>query len=187
MGEKGLGQANGFGMPARFRVVALAIWPGLAQIWSGQEVLGLLFGLCFAAALDLAIVTRWIWREVFAPGWTEFFLILAILWWAASLIYTFWWIGLCHPDRHRLEIDRLYREAHEAYLQGRWRDSKRRLEQILARDETDADALMQLATLYQRTDQPDLARKTLQQCLQSREGAKWRWEIEQALARLGGN
>ena len=93
---------------------------------------------------------------------------------------------MCHPDRHRAEIDRLYREAHEAYLQGRWRDSKRRLEQILARDEADADALMQLATLYQRTAQPDLARKTLQQCLQSREGAKWSWEIQQALERLGG-
>jgi hypothetical protein len=73
MGEKRLRQANGFGVPARYRVVALAIWPGLAQIWSGQEVLGLLFGLCFAAALDLAIVTRWIWRELFAPGWTDFF------------------------------------------------------------------------------------------------------------------
>jgi Tetratricopeptide repeat len=187
MGEKRLGKANGIGIPARYRVAALAIWPGLAQIWSGQEVLGLLFGLCFAAALDVAIVTRWIWNEVFAPGWTDFFLILAGFWWVASLIYTLWWIGLCHPDRHRSEIDRLYREAREAYLQGRWRDSKRRLEQILGRDETDSDALMQLATLYQRTDQPDLARKTLQQCLQSREGAKWRWEIQQALARLGGN
>ena len=29
-------------MPRRFRIVALSVWPGLAQIWSGQEVLGLL-------------------------------------------------------------------------------------------------------------------------------------------------
>jgi thioredoxin-like negative regulator of GroEL len=109
-----------------------------------------------------------------------------VLWWIASVVYTVWWVGLCHPDRHRALIDQLYREAHEAYLQGRWRDSKRRLEQILARDETDADALLQLATIYQRTDQPELARQTLQQCLQSRDGVKWRWEIQQALARLGG-
>ena len=180
MGNRRLEQVKGFRIPSRYRVVALTIWPGLAQIWSGQEALGLLLGVCFASAFNLAIVSRWIWREVFAAGWADFFLVLAALWWVASLVYTVWWIGLCHPDRHRALIDRLYREAHEAYLQGRWRDSKRRLEQILARDETDSDALMQLATLYQRTDQPELARQTLKQCLQSKEGAKWRWEIQQA-------
>ena len=61
-----------------------------------------------------------------------------------SFGYTIWWVGLCHPDRHRQEIERLFREAHEAYLQGRWSESKKRIERILARDETDADALMQL-------------------------------------------
>ena len=186
MGNRPLEPGKRLRMPKRYRVVGLTIWPGLAQIWSGQEVLGLLLGVCFASTLNLAIVSRWIWKEVFAPGWMDFFVTLAALWWLASLVYTIWWVGVCHPDRHRVEIDRLFREAHEAYLQGRWRDSKRRLEQILARDETDADALMQLATLYGRTDQPDLARQTLQQCLQLKAGAKWRWEIGQALARLGG-
>jgi hypothetical protein len=173
-------------MPKRYRIVGLTIWPGLAQIWSGQEALGLLLGVCFASTLNLAIVSKWIWREVFAAGWADFFVILAAGWWLASLLYTNWWVGVCHPDRHRAEIDRLFRDAHEAYLQGRWRDSRRRLEQILARDETDADALMQLAAVYERTDQADLARQTLQQCLHLKEGAKWRWEIDQALARLGG-
>jgi tetratricopeptide (TPR) repeat protein len=181
-----LGEVTGFRVGKRYRAVALAVWPGLAQIWLGQEALGLLVGVCFASTLNLAIVSRWIWREVFAAGWSDFFLIVALAWWVASLAYTLWWIAICHPDRHRAEIDRLYREAQEAYLQGRWRDSRGRLERILAWDETDADALMQLATLYQRTDQPDLARHALQQCLQLREGEKWRWEIQQALARLGG-
>jgi tetratricopeptide (TPR) repeat protein len=186
MGNGSLEEGTGFRMRKRYRAVALAVWPGLAQIWLGQEALGLLVGVCFASTLNLAIVSRWIWREVFAPGWSDFFLVVAGAWWLASLAYTLWWIAICHPDRHRLEIDRLYREAQEAYLQGRWRDSRRRLERILAWDETDADALLQLATLYQRTDQPDLARHALQQCLQLREGENWRWEIQQALARLGG-
>jgi tetratricopeptide (TPR) repeat protein len=185
MENRSLGELKGFRMPRRYRAVALTIWPGLAQIWLGQEALGLLLGVCFASTLNLAIVSRWIWKEAFAPGWSDFFLILAVAWWLASVAYTLWWVGVCHPDRHRAEIDRLYREAQEAYLQGRWRDSKRRLERILAWDETDADALMQLATLYQRTDQPDLARQALQQCLQLKQGEKWRWEIQQALARLG--
>ena len=71
-----------------------------------------------------------------------------------SFAYTVWWVGLCHPDRHRQEIDKLFREAHESYLQGRWIEARRRIERILARDESDADALMQLGTLYLRTEQP---------------------------------
>ena len=173
-------------MRSRYKAVVLATWPGLAQIWLGQEFLGLFLGICFASALNLAIVSRWIWKEVFATGWSDFFLILALAWWLAGVAYTLWWVGMCHPERHRIEIDRLYREAQEAYLQGRWRDSRRRLERILAWDETDADALMQLATLYQRTDQPDLARQALHQCIQLKQGEKWRWEIQQALATLGG-
>ena len=102
-----LGEVKGFRMPKRYRAVALTIWPGLAQIWLGQEALGLLLGVCFASTLNLAIVSRWIWKEVFAPGWSDFFLILASAWWLASLAYTLWWIGICHPDRHRAEIDRL--------------------------------------------------------------------------------
>jgi hypothetical protein len=171
-------------MLRRFRIVALSFWPGLAQIWLGQEVLGLLLATLFASTLNLAIVARWIWVDAFAPGWSEVLGLLALFSWLASFAYTVWWVGLCHPDRHRHEIEKLFREAHELYLQGRWSDSRRRLERILARDETDADALMQLGTLYLRTDQPILARRTFQQCLQLGDGAKWRWEIQQALARL---
>jgi hypothetical protein len=80
-----------------------------------------------------------------------------------SLGYTLWWIGLCHPGRHGGEIDRLSRAAHQAYLQGRWKDCKLRLERILARDETDADALTQLGSLYLRTHQTALARQALHQ------------------------
>ncbi len=131
-------------MHRRFRIVALCFWPGLAQIWLGQEVLGLILAALFASTLNLAIVARWIWIDAFDPGWSEFLGILALVSWLASFGYTVWWVGLCHPARHRHEIDKLFRQAHESYLQGRWSDSRRRLEQILARDESDADALMQL-------------------------------------------
>jgi hypothetical protein len=165
--------------------VALSAWPGLSQIWSGQEVLGFILAASFAAAVNLAIVTRWIWTESFAPGWANFFAAMAALHWLASFGYTLWWIWLCHPERHRAEIDRLYREATESYLQGHWNEARRRIERILAIDETDADALMQLGTLYVRIEQPSLARRAFRQCLELDGGAKWRWEIRQTLARLG--
>jgi hypothetical protein len=171
-------------MPRRFRIVALSVWPGLAQIWSGQEVLGLFLGFFFASAVNLAIVSRWIWIDAFATGMSDFLATLAGFAWLMSFGYTVWWIGLCHPDRHRPEIERLFREAQEAYLQGRWSESKKRIERILARDETDADALMQLGSLYVRTREPSMARRAFLQCLESSRGSKWRWEIQRALARL---
>src|SRR4051812_39520465 len=103
-------------MPRRLWIAALSLWPGLPQIWSGQEVLGLILAALFAATLNLALVTRFIWTESFAPGWAGFFAALAILTWVAALAYTLWWIWRCHPERHRADIDRLYREAMEAYL-----------------------------------------------------------------------
>jgi hypothetical protein len=172
-------------MTRQVRIAALSVWPGVAQIWSGQEILGLLLGVFFAAALDVAVTGRWIWRESLPPGWADFFAILAGVTWLASLCYTLWWVRFCHPERHRIEIDRLFREAHEAYLRGHWGESRRRIERILALDESDSDALMQLGAIYARTDQPTLARRTFRQCLESRQGAKWRWEIHQALAKLG--
>jgi hypothetical protein len=147
--------------------------------------LGLILAALFAAALDLAVVARWIWTEAFAVGWSDVFVTLALLTWLASFAYTFWWLWLCHPERYRSEIDRLFRDAIEAYLQGRWNDSRKRIERILAMDETDVDALLHLGTLYIRLHQPALARRAFRQCLEQEGGAKWSWEIQQALKRLG--
>ena len=172
-------------MPRRLGLAALSVWPGLPQIWSGQELLGLILAALFAGTLNAAILARAVWTEALPSGVPAFLAAVAVLTWLAGLGYTLWWIWRCHPERHQAEIDRLFREALEHYLQGHWSEARRRLEQVLALDETDADALMQLGTLFVRTDQPDLARRTFRQCLELEGGAKWRWEIGQALSRLG--
>jgi tetratricopeptide (TPR) repeat protein len=172
-------------MPRRLWIALLSLWPGLPQIWSGQEWLGLILAVLFAATLNLAIVSHFVWTELFAPGWPSFFAALASTTWLSALGYTLWWLWRCHPVRYRDDIDRLYREACEHYLQGHWNEARQRFEQVLTLDETDADALMQLGTLYLRTDQPALARRTFRQCLDLEGGAKWRWEIAQALAKMG--
>src|SRR3954471_1683151 len=152
-------------MPRRLWISALSIWPGLPQIWSGQEVLGLILAALFAATLNLAIVASGLWTEALPPGFPAFLVCAAALTWLASLGYTLWWVWRCHPERHKLEIDRLYREAVEHYLRGRWNESRRGLEKVLALDETDADALMQLGMLFARTGQKSLARQAFRQCL----------------------
>lgn len=172
-------------MPRRLWIAVLSVWPGMPQVWSGQEVLGLILGVTFAAILNLAMVARFIWTESFASGWPDFFAALAVCHWLSSLGYTLWWVWRCHPERHRAEIDHLFREATEYYLQGHWNEARRRYERILSMDETDADTFMQLGTLYVRVEQPALARRAFRQCLDLEGGAKWRWEIQQSLTRIG--
>jgi hypothetical protein len=171
-------------VPKRPWIAALSVWPGLAQIWTGQEVLGLILAALFAATLNLTVVARFLWTEAFAPAWGGFFAALAVCSWLASFGYTLWWVWLCHPTGHRAEIDRLFRESTESYLQGQWDEARRRLERIVAMDDNDADALMRLGTLFVRSEQPTLARRAFRQCLELEGGAKWRWEIQQVLARL---
>ncbi len=171
-------------MPRRLWIAALSIWPGLPQIWTGQDVLGLTLAAFFAATLNLALVARFIWTDSFAPVWVGFFASLALCSWLVSLGYTLWWVCLRHPAGHRIEIDRLFREATEFYLRGQFQEARNALEQILAMDDHDADALMQLGTLFVRTEQPGMARRAFRQCQELDGGGKWRWEIQQTLARL---
>src|SRR6185312_11423029 len=110
-------------MPRRQWIAILSVWPGLPQIWSGQEALGLIFATLFAATLNVAVVSQFVWTELFAPGWSAVFGALAAATWAACLGYTCWWIWRCHPERYRGDIDVLYREATEHYLQGRWNEA----------------------------------------------------------------
>jgi hypothetical protein len=172
-------------VPRRLWIAALSVWPGLPQIWSGQEVLGLVLAATFAATLNSALVARFIWTESFPTGWVGVSGSLSAACWLASLGYTLYWVWLRHPEGHRGEIDRLFREATESYLRGQFSEARQRFERIVAMDDNDADALMGLGTLFVRTEQAGLARRTFRQCLEVEGGSKWRWEIQQELARLG--
>ena len=92
--------------------------------------------------------------------------------------------GNALSELNRKVVQRLFREAVDAYLQGKWNESRRRIERILAMDDTDADALMHLGAIYVRTHQPEQARRAYRQCLEHDGGGKWRWEVERALAAL---
>jgi tetratricopeptide (TPR) repeat protein len=173
---------------ARRRLPWLSLWPGLAQIWAGQEWLGLMLAIAFAANLNLALLTRALWNELAPPMATGFFSSAAALTWLAAMAYTLWWTCRLHPALHEAEAERLYREALVCYLQGRWHDARMLCEQALARNEADADTLLQLALTLARLGQPNDARRALRECAEHDAAGKWRWEIDRitkALASQG--
>ena len=157
-------------MPRRFRIVALSFWPGLAQIWSGQEVLGLLWRLFFASTLNLAIVSRWIWNEAFAPGWSDFLATLALLsWLIESRLYGLvgWSLssGSASPgDRTAVSrgprglLARALDRSRKGGSNGFWRGMKPTPMPSCSLVRSIANA------------RADLARHAFHQCLESREG-----------------
>jgi hypothetical protein len=167
-------EESGFNMTRQVRIAALSSWPGLAQIWSGQEILGILPGTLFAAALNLAVVGRWIRPDALPTGWANYFAALAGVAWLASLDDSVWWVRCRHPERRWIEIDRHFRQAHEAFLQRRWGESRRRIEQVLATDGSDRGAIMQLGAVYVPTNRLTLTRRASRPCLEWKHGAKWR-------------
>lgn len=171
-------------MPARPWIALFSLWPGLAQIWTGQELLGIFFATLFTLSVNACVISTCIWTSLIPASWFPFCASLAATTWLAAMGYTIWWGWRCHPDKHRVEIERLFRESFELYLQGRWSEARARCEAILARDETDADCLFQLGLIYAHGGHPELARQSFRQCLDLESGARWRWEIGQTLKRL---
>lgn len=162
----------------------LTLWPGLAQLWSGQAWLGIFLAAFFAANLNAALVTRAVWCELVPATVTNFFFFAAGATWLIAMSYTLWWSWRLHPDLHRADADRLYRESLTLYLQGRWNEARLRCEQALVHDETDADALLQLGLSLARLGEREQAKRAFRQCLEQDGAGKWRWEVDQELARL---
>jgi hypothetical protein len=79
-------------MQRRYLVALLSAWPGLAQIWTGQELLGVFLAAFFAVTLNLAILVQFVWTDLLAPGMASFLAALACVTWLSTLGYTFWWV-----------------------------------------------------------------------------------------------
>ena len=171
-------------LPRRYWLVLLSAWPGLAQIWTGQEVMGLITAAVFALALNHSLLGSFVWTEFLPSQLVTFLTAMAAITWTTTLAYTAWWLWRCHPERHRAEIDQLFREALELYLRGRWVESRNCCEAILVRNENDVETMLQLGLIHARTGQTDLARQTFRHCLELDGGSRWKWEIQQAIKQI---
>jgi tetratricopeptide (TPR) repeat protein len=172
-------------MPRRYWIATLSVWPGLAQIWTGQELLGLMLGAGFAAVTSSAILARLLWTELAPPAGADFLSALAVTIWVCTLGYTVWWIWRCHPARYKTDIDAVLRSALDASLRREFSSARKQLERILALDETDVDAWMHLGTVHLHMGDLPAARLAFHRCLDLDPTGKWQWEIETLLKRLG--
>jgi tetratricopeptide (TPR) repeat protein len=168
----------------RYRVIGLSVWPGLPQIWAGQVAYGLILGLFFTVVFNATMLTQWVYTDLLEVGTRQMLWLLSLTMYVAMAAWTVVWVWRFHPEKFEKEIERLYMLSGESYLQGRWTESRIQLEQVVALNPSDTEALMRLARLLERTGQTDQARRALDQCRDTSGASRWVWEIEQMAQRM---
>lgn len=161
-------------------------WPGLPWLWLRGSLMGLVLALAFAVALDVAVVTTWIWCELVelpvAIGiWTATAAILVVG--TVSAVQAF--PAPIHGGRDAA-TDALLVAARDAYLARDWTGAETQLRSLLVRAPTDGEAQLLLATLLRRVGRPAEARAALERLARADSGAPWRAEIARELSRLDG-
>ncbi len=161
----------------------ICLWPGLPRLWIRGDWAALATAVAFGAALNLVLVSSFVWPELLPPsfnliGW----LVLGTVW-LASAIQAY--RSLPHLREPPQVDDRgLFIQAQAEYLKGHWFEAETLLRQLLRYCSRDVDVLLMLATLYRRTKRYDEAAKQLDRLDRLDEACRWRWEIAQERATL---
>lgn len=162
------------------------IWPGLPWLWLRGSLSGLVLAVAFAAAVDMAILSTFIW-----PRLVELHLTLG-LWTAVAVLWLVSFVSAAAAFPPSIaapragEADALFLKARDAYLARDWVQAEARLRDVLSVAPTDGEAQLLHATLLRRTGRPSEARTALEKLARSDSGAPWRREIAAELRRLGG-
>jgi hypothetical protein len=159
------------------------LWPTWNGSWWGLAV-----AVAFAAALNVAIVTTFVWRELVSSaersaGWVA---IAAV--WLVCAGWTFWRVRRADFEQNRPPEDGdLFPRAVNEYLRKNWSQAERILTRLIGRRRADGEAQLLLSAVWRRTGRTDEARQLLVQLAQSDAGERWKWEIEREIALLDGD
>jgi tetratricopeptide (TPR) repeat protein len=153
------------------------LWPGLPRLWWQGDWKALLHALAFAAAVNLGLLSGFVWRESL-PGW------LLVAGWAA--IGLIWLAGAWNGwrllpklrgDSASPDKEGLFVRAQTEYLNRHWLEAEELLLKLLACRERDAEAHLMLATLYRHTGRVAEAGECLTRLERMDGGDRWAVEI----------
>jgi len=160
--------------PARFLAV---LWPGLPQLWFRGALAGLAMAVSFAALLNTALLSTFVWTEFLAPP----------VRWGMWLAVTVFWILSALVSLVRFPIaprrvspalaEDLFKQVQSEYLRGNWFEAERGLLQLARGDVEDVGVQLLLARVFTRTGRLREAAALVKQLNASEVSAKWRFEL----------
>ena len=166
------------------------LWPGLPHLWMRGSWVGLAVAVGFTALANTMLLAsvvyrQWITGDALWVGYSA----LAAAWLVA------WWQGLAArrgsiaeaavdelsepapADEKRSQLDQMFREAQQCYLESDWVATERLLLKLLKRDARDIEARLMLATLWRHQGRHDEALRQLERLERLEAAEKWRHEI----------
>ncbi len=155
-----------------------SLWPGLPTLWRGDWS-GFAPAAAFAALLNAALVSTFIWTELVGTGvrWGAWGVV------ALTMLASVWVTrrSVRSPPQDFAGAGDLFPAALSEYLQGNWVETERQLEKMLAAQPNDLEARLLLATVWRRTGRRDEARKGLAALCHLDGAVKWSREIREEL------
>ena len=156
----------------------ICLWPGLPRLWIRGDWAALAIAVAFGAALNLVLVSSFIWPELLPPSFNLIGWLIVGTVWLASVFHAYRSLPNWR-EPPRVDDRGLFIRAQAEYLKGHWFEAETLLRQLLRHCSRDVDVLLMLATLYRRTGRCDEAAKQLDRLDRLDEACKWRWEIAQ--------
>lgn len=160
------------------------VWPGLPWLWLRGSLAGLVLALAFAVAVDVAVITTFVWTELVDVRTS------LALWTATAAV---WLVATATaltgfpppiPRSRDAAADSLFVKARDAYLSRDWLTAETRLRALLELAPLDGEAQLLLGTLLRRVGRLDEAEAAVLKLSRSDVGAGWRAEIAGELRRI---
>lgn len=166
------------------RHYASCLWPGLAELWWRGRLSALSMAIPFTLAVNLFLVTRFIYPAWVSPGlvWMAF--------WIGTIAWLFFVVrsirelpALLVPRQICTKPDR-FPDARVAYLQANWTDAEQLLTDVLSIEPRDPPALLLLTGVYRHTDRLESAEILLEQISRLEVSDSWSLEVQAEGQRL---
>lgn len=162
------------------------VWPGLPWLWLRGSRSGLVLALAFGITVDIAVLTTFIWPELFRAEFTIAVWTAAIAIWLAATASAACGFPPPLPRVRPGAVDELFAQARDAYLARDWLTAETHLHALLAIAPTDGEAQLLWGTLLRRVGRLAEAREALAKLSRSDSGARWQAQVARELALLDG-
>lgn len=160
------------------------VWPGMPWLWLRGSLAGLVLALAFAVAVDVAVLTSFIWTEL-----VDVRMSLA-LWTATAAVWLVATVSAVTgfpppiPRGRDAAAESVFVKARDAYLCRDWLTAETKLRALLDMTPLDGEAQLLLGTLLRRVGRHDEAEEALRKLSRSDSGAAWQAEIARELERI---
>lgn len=160
------------------------LWPGLAELWWRGRLSALPAAIAFALAVNLMLLTRYIYPEWMASGLVSMAFWIGVVTWGFYVVRTVRELPAMVAPRSVSDEPDHFPAARIAYLRADWAEAERLLNGVLAIEPRDPPALLLLTGIYRHTERLEAAEILLKEILRLEVSGGWHLEVMAEARRL---